>query len=63
MTYREKFIQELFDGTSERKEEMLDVILELVCPPNFGYEDEFNCNQDGCLYEGKCKRCWDREIE
>ena len=30
MTYREKFIQELFDGTSKRKEEMLDVILELA---------------------------------
>lgn len=39
MTYREEFIKELFYGTSKRKEEMLDVILELVCPPNFGYEE------------------------
>ena len=63
MTYREKFIQELFDGTSERKEEILGVILELVCPANFGYEEHFPCNQKGCIYEGRCKECWSREME
>ena len=63
MTYKEKFIQELFDGTSERKEEMLDVILELVCPPNFGYETNFYCEGNGSLVERKCEKCWIREIK
>lgn len=62
MTYKEKFVQELFHGSNERREEMVNIILRLACPINFGYEDEFYCNQDGCLIEGKCQKCWGETV-